>query len=60
MWSDGTPFTAHDVVYTINHLIEIGGEVRFGNEVQQYTEGGGRSRRPYRGHHPKIPVPALP
>ncbi|MCY3904170.1 MAG: ABC transporter substrate-binding protein [Caldilineaceae bacterium] len=39
MWSDGTPFTAHDVVYTINHLIEIGGEVRFGNEVQQYTEG---------------------
>ncbi len=39
MWSDGTPFTAHDVAYTINHLIEIGGEVRFGNEVQQYTQG---------------------
>ena len=37
-WSDGTPFTAHDVVYTINHLIEIGGEVRFGNEVRQYTK----------------------
>ena len=37
-WSDGTPFTAHDVAYTINHLIEIGGEVRFGNEVRQYTK----------------------
>ena len=38
MWSDGTPFTAHDVVYTLSHLMEIGGEVRFGNEVKQYTK----------------------
>jgi len=38
MWSDGTPFTAADVVYTINHLRDIGSEVRHGNEVQRYTK----------------------
>ena len=37
-WSDGTPFTADDVVYTIQHLMDIGVEVRHGAEIQQYTK----------------------
>ena len=37
-WSDGTPFTSEDVVYTLNHLMEVGSEVRHGAEVQRFTE----------------------
>jgi peptide/nickel transport system substrate-binding protein len=38
MWSDGTPFTADDVVYTVNTLRDLGPKVRFGPEVKQYTK----------------------
>jgi peptide/nickel transport system substrate-binding protein len=37
-WSDGEPFTAEDVAFTLNHLVEIGSEVRWGTDVQQYVE----------------------
>jgi peptide/nickel transport system substrate-binding protein len=37
-WSDGEPFTAEDVAYTINHLNEIGSSVRWGSDVQQFVE----------------------
>jgi ABC-type transport system substrate-binding protein len=37
-WSDGEPFTADDVAFTINHLNEIGAEVRWGVDVQQFVE----------------------
>jgi peptide/nickel transport system substrate-binding protein len=36
-WSDGEPFTAEDVAFTINHLNEIGAEVRWGVDVQQFV-----------------------
>jgi len=37
-WSDGVPFTAHDVVYTIETLKELDGEVRFSGEVSSFTK----------------------
>jgi peptide/nickel transport system substrate-binding protein len=37
-WSDGEPFSAEDVAFTINHLNEIGAEVRWGVDVQQFVE----------------------
>jgi peptide/nickel transport system substrate-binding protein len=37
-WSDGEPFTADDVAFTLNHLVEIGSEVRWGTDVQQFVE----------------------
>jgi peptide/nickel transport system substrate-binding protein len=37
-WSDGEPFTAEDVAFTLNHLNEIGSEVRWGVDVQQFVE----------------------
>ena len=33
-WSDGTPFTAEDVAYTFNQLVEVGPAVKFGADVQ--------------------------
>jgi peptide/nickel transport system substrate-binding protein len=33
-WSDGTPFTAEDVAYTFNMLVEVGSMVKFGADVQ--------------------------
>lgn len=38
MWSDGTPFTADDVVYTVNHLRDIAPKVRHSTEVKLYTK----------------------
>ena len=37
-WSDGMPFTAQDVVYTIQTLKDLNGAVRFSDEVAQFTE----------------------
>src|SRR5262249_44347220 len=34
-WSDGTPFTAEDIAFTLNSLREFGPKVALGNEVQQ-------------------------
>jgi peptide/nickel transport system substrate-binding protein len=33
-WSDGTPFTAEDVAWTFNKLVEVGAGVKFGADVQ--------------------------
>ncbi len=33
-WSDGTPFTAEDVAWTFNKLVEVGPAVKFGADVQ--------------------------
>ncbi len=35
-WSDGTPFSAEDVVYTLTALRDLGPKVRWGVDVQQF------------------------
>ena len=37
-WSDGEPFSAEDVAFTINSLNELGSTVRWGVDVQQVVE----------------------
>ena len=37
-WSDGTPFSADDVTYTLNTLKELGPKVRWGVDVQQFMQ----------------------
>ncbi len=37
-WSDGVAFSAEDVAYTLQHLMEIGPEVRWGADVQADVE----------------------
>jgi peptide/nickel transport system substrate-binding protein len=37
-WSDGEPFSASDVAFTINSLNELGATVRWGVDVQQVVE----------------------
>ena len=37
-WSDGVPFSAEDVVYTLNTLRNLGPNVRWGVDVQQSVE----------------------
>ncbi|MGH2616813.1 MAG: ABC transporter substrate-binding protein [Thermomicrobiales bacterium] len=38
-WSDGQPFSANDVAYTFNQLVEVGPAVRWGADVQQFLDG---------------------
>ena len=37
-WSDGTPFSAADVAYTLNSLRDLGPKVRWGIDVRQAVE----------------------
>src|SRR4029450_10235625 len=37
-WSDGKPFSAEDVAFTLNSLKELGGKVQRGIEVQRFVE----------------------
>lgn len=37
-WSDGVPFSAEDVAFTLNSLKELGSAVRWGVDVQQFVE----------------------
>jgi peptide/nickel transport system substrate-binding protein len=37
-WSDGVPFTAEDVAYTLNTLSELGNEVRLGGIYQTFVK----------------------
>ncbi len=37
-WSDGEPFNADDVVYTLNSLRDMGAEVRNGQQVQEFVD----------------------
>ena len=37
-WSDGVPFSAEDVAYTLNSLRDLGAKVRWGVDVQQAVE----------------------
>jgi peptide/nickel transport system substrate-binding protein len=37
-WSDGTPFSAEDVAYTLNSLRDLGPKVRWGVDVQQFMQ----------------------
>jgi peptide/nickel transport system substrate-binding protein len=37
-WSDGVPFSAEDVAYTLNSLRELGPKVRWGVDVQQFMQ----------------------
>jgi peptide/nickel transport system substrate-binding protein len=36
-WSDGKPFTAEDVAYTLTTLKELGPKVQWGSDVKQYV-----------------------
>jgi peptide/nickel transport system substrate-binding protein len=38
VWSDGVPFGAEDVAYTLNTLRDLGAKVRWGVDVQQAME----------------------
>ena len=44
-WSDGTPFSAEDVAYTINAVRDYGPEVRWGVERRAVRRGRGRRER---------------
>ena len=37
-WSDGAPFSAEDVAYTLNTLRDLGPKVRWGVDVQQFMQ----------------------
>ncbi|TVR76671.1 MAG: ABC transporter substrate-binding protein, partial [Sphaerobacteraceae bacterium] len=37
-WSDGEPFSARDVAFTLNHLLSISTEVQRGDEVARFVE----------------------
>lgn len=37
-WSDGEPFSAEDVAFTLESLKELGPDVRWGVDVQQFVE----------------------
>ncbi|MCA9876554.1 MAG: ABC transporter substrate-binding protein [Thermomicrobiales bacterium] len=37
-WSDGAPFSANDVAYTFNQLVEVGPAVKWGADVQQFLD----------------------
>ena len=37
-WSDGEPFSAEDVAYTFNKLVEVGAAVKWGADVQQFLD----------------------
>lgn len=37
-WSDGEPFSAEDVAYTFSTLKDLGSQVRWGVDVQQFVE----------------------
>jgi peptide/nickel transport system substrate-binding protein len=37
-WSDGTPFSANDVAFTLEGLKRQGAKVRWGNDVQLYVD----------------------
>ncbi|MEZ4660450.1 MAG: ABC transporter substrate-binding protein [Caldilineaceae bacterium] len=37
-WSDGVPFSAEDVAYTFSTLKDLGSQVRWGVDVQQFVE----------------------
>jgi peptide/nickel transport system substrate-binding protein len=38
LWSDGEPFTASDVAYTLNSLRDLGGDVQFGALMQTFVK----------------------
>jgi peptide/nickel transport system substrate-binding protein len=37
-WSDGAPFSAEDVAYTLTSLVELGSKVPWGNDVKQFVD----------------------
>ncbi|MGH2534489.1 MAG: ABC transporter substrate-binding protein [Thermomicrobiales bacterium] len=37
-WSDGTPFSAEDVAFTLTSLKDLGSQVKWGVDVQQFVE----------------------
>ena len=37
-WSDGAPFSADDVTYTLNSLRDLGAKVRWGVDVQEFLQ----------------------
>lgn len=56
-WSDGTPFTAEDVAFTLNSLRDLGSKVRWGVNVQQFVEEAKADDDPHVTVTFKVPAP---
>ena len=58
-WSDGTPFSAEDVAYTLNTLRDLGPKVRWGVDVQQAVDKAAATDAEYGGDRFQDPVAAV-
>jgi peptide/nickel transport system substrate-binding protein len=56
-WSDGEPFSANDVVYTFNQLVEVGSAVKWGADVQQFLDSAEATDENTVVCHFKVPAP---
>ena len=41
-WSDGMPFTAHDIAFTLNMLLNGTADLRWAVDVQEWVQVGPR------------------
>lgn len=56
-WSDGEPFSAEDVAYTFNMLVEVGSAVKWGADVQQFLDSAEATDPNTVVFHFKVPAP---
>jgi peptide/nickel transport system substrate-binding protein len=56
-WSDGKPFSADDVAYTFNSLVEVGSKVKWGADVQQFLDKAEATDPNTTVFHFKVPAP---
>src|ERR671910_2290972 len=56
-WSDGEPFSANDVAYTFNQLVELGSAVKWGADVQQFLDSAEATDENTVVCHFKVPAP---
>src|SRR5215210_3099110 len=58
-WSDGEPFSADDVVYTFNKLVEVGAAGKWGADVQQFLEAAEATDENTVDCNFKVPAPRV-
>ncbi|HEX5498225.1 MAG TPA: ABC transporter substrate-binding protein, partial [Thermomicrobiales bacterium] len=56
-WSDGKPFSADDVAYTFNSLVDVGSKVKWGADVQQFLDKAEATDENTTVFHFKVPAP---
>lgn len=56
-WSDGQPFSADDVAFTFNKLVEVGAKVKWGADVQQFLDKAEVKDPNTTVFHFKVPAP---